>query len=140
MWVFTGIVKSSLSKSFSKFSRRHLWWRPVLSGISGLLAWNFTNTGLCQGYFSRFIQLLIKLHIVFCITLYYILSLQSSSFADLRFSWRVEFYDLRIWGTVVSSPCGVQGAMHLEDLAISSIPGFQIAFPCIIRWPNLIHS
>ena len=139
MWIFTGIVKSSLSKSSSKFSRRHLWWRPVLNGISGPLAWNFTNTQLCQGYFSKFIQLLIKLHIVFCITLYYILSLESSYFADLRFSWRVEFYDLRIWGAVVSSPCGVQGAMPLEALAISSIPGFQIAFPCIIRWPNLIH-
>ena len=72
MWVFTGIAKSSLSKSFSKFSRKHPWWSPVLSWISGLLAWNFTNTELCQGYFSKFIQLLIKLHIVICITLYYL--------------------------------------------------------------------
>ena len=54
-------------------------------------------------------------------------------------SWRIEFYDFRIWGTVVSPPCGVQGTMPLEALAISSIPGFQIAFPCIIWWPNLFH-
>ena len=28
-------------------------------------------------------------------------------------------------------------AMSLEALAISSIPDFQKAFPCIIRWPSL---
>ena len=78
MWVFTGVVKSSLSKIFSKFSRKHPWWSPVLSGISVLIVWNFTNTGLCQGYFLKFIQHLIKLHIVFC--MYYILSGVSNLF------------------------------------------------------------
>ena len=80
MWVFTSIVKSSLSKRFSKFSRKHSWWSPVLSGIPELLAWNFSNTGLCEGYFSKSIQLLIKLHIAFCITLYYTLAVVSNFF------------------------------------------------------------
>ena len=131
-----------MSKSFSKFSRKHPSESPVLSGISGLLAWNFTNTGLYQGYFPKFIQLLIKF--VHC-TLYYIVlypvsaGLYPSTFAGLRFLWRIQFYDLRIWGAVVSLPCRVQGAMPLEALAVSSIPDFQIAFPCIIWWPNLFR-
>ena len=42
-------------------------------------------------------------------------------------------------GAVVSPPCEFQGAMPLEAFAISLIPGFQVDFPCIIRWPNLFH-
>ena len=40
-----------------------------------------------------------------------------------------------LWATVVisPSPCRVQEAVPLEALAILLIPGFQIAFPCIIR-------
>ena len=80
--------------------------------------------------------------VAYCILYYIVLypvssGLYPSIFADLRFSWRIELIDCRIWGAVVSSPCGVQGAMPLEALAISSIPGFQIACPCIIRWPSL---
>ena len=40
-----------------------------------------------------------------------------------------------IWGAV-NPACGVQGKMSLEGLVISPIPSFQIAFPCIIWWPN----
>ena len=44
-----------------------------------------------------------------------------------------------ILGAVVSPPREVQGAVPHEAFAISLIPGFQVAFPCIIRWPNLFH-
>ena len=82
--------------------------------------------------------------VAYCILHYIVLypvsaGLYPSIFADLRFSWRIDFYDLGIWGAVGSPPCGVEGAMPLEALGISSIPGFQIAFPCIVRWPNLFH-
>ena len=38
---------------------------------------------------------------------------------------------------VCCKPTFGPGAVPLEDLAISPIPGFQIALPCIIWWPNL---
>ena len=83
-------------------------------------------------------------NVAYCILYYIVLNpvsagLYPSTFGELRFSWRIEFYDLRIWGAVVGSPCRVQGAIPLEALAISSIPGIQIAFPCIIWWLNLFH-
>ena len=34
-------------------------------------------------------------------------------------------------------PLWSPGAMSLKDLAISLISSFQIALPCIVRWPNL---
>ena len=52
----------------------------------------------------------------------YISGLYPSTFADLRFSWRIEFFVKYV---------------PLKDLAVSLISGFQIGLSCIIRWPNI---
>ena len=69
-----------------------------------------------------------------------IAGLYPSTFADHRFSWRIEFNSHWSWG-VHMGRCKPHlwgpGALPLEGLAISPTPGFQIAFPCIIWWHNL---
>ena len=78
--------------------------------------------------------------------------LYPSTFADLRFSWRTEFYGHRLLQPNVRQHVGPSqvgfhmgwsnlplwgpGAMPLEALALSLITDFQTAFPCI-WWPNL---
>ena len=64
-----------------------------------------------------------------------------SAFADPRLSWRIEFHGCRPRPNLCQhvGPCTwglIWGAVN-PPLAFSLIPGFQIAFPCIIRWPNL---
>ena len=41
IWVFISIVKNSMLKRSSKLRDKNPWWSPILSEISGLLAWNF---------------------------------------------------------------------------------------------------
>ena len=81
--------------------------------------------------------------------------LYPSTFADIRFSWRIGFYGCWpklnmcqnvhpcnwgfIWGSVSPSLWG-PGTMCLKTLAISLIPGFKIAFQCIFWWTNLFFS
>ena len=78
--------------------------------------------------------------------------LYPSTFADFRFSWRIESISIShnptcvstlapcswgfIWGAV-NPPFWGSRAMSLEALAIPPIPGFQIVFPGIIWWPNI---
>ena len=45
-------------------------------------------------------------------------------------------FQLGVQGSAVS-PLGGSGAKPLEALTILAIPGFQTAFPWIIRWPDL---
>ena len=61
----------------------------------------------------------------------------------LRFSWRINFmavgHNPMCQHVGYKPPLWVLGAMLPDALAVSPIPGFQIVFPCIIRWPNLFH-